>query len=167
MSYSQVVSRGAGPTYSATPGTHPLIPENVSASIIKATIQKSAVRQLFKTRNMTTAQQRMPVLATKPVGYFVTGDTGLKQTTSLSWSNKFLDAEELAVIVPIPEKLLDDVQYDLWGEIKPELGRGARRGPGRGCPVRLQQAGVVAREHRGRSDCCRQHGDPDGPVRDP
>jgi HK97 family phage major capsid protein len=121
MSYSQVVSRGAGPTYSATPGTHPLIPENVSASIIKATIQKSAVRQLFKTRNMTTAQQRMPVLATKPVGYFVTGDTGLKQTTSLSWSNKFLDAEELAVIVPIPEKLLDDVQYDLWGEIKPEL----------------------------------------------
>ena len=121
MSYTQVISRGSAPTYSSTPGTHPLIPESVSAGILKATIQKSAVRQLFKTRNMTTAQQRMPVLATKPIGYFVTGDTGLKQTTSLSWSNKFLDAEELAVIVPIPEKLLDDVGYDLWGEIKPEL----------------------------------------------
>lgn len=121
MAYTQVVTRGTGPTYSSTPGTHPLIPEQVSQTIIKATIQKSAVRQLMKTRTMSTAQQRMPVLATKPQAYFVTGDTGLKQTTSMSWSNKFLDAEELAVIVPIPEKLLDDVSYDLWGEIKPEL----------------------------------------------
>jgi len=121
MSYTQVVTRGTGPTYSSTPGTHPLIPEQVSQTIIKASIQKSAVRQLLKTRTMSTAQQRMPVLATKPQAYFVTGDTGLKQTTSMSWTNKFLDAEELAVIVPIPEKLLDDVGYDLWGEIKPEL----------------------------------------------
>jgi HK97 family phage major capsid protein len=63
----------------------------------------------------------MAVLATKPTAYFVTGDTGLKQTTSISWANKFLDAEELAVIIPIPEKLLDDTDYDIWGEIKPEI----------------------------------------------
>jgi HK97 family phage major capsid protein len=70
---------------------------------------------------MSTAQQRMPILATKPQAFFVTGDTGKKQTTSISWTNKFLDAEELAVIVAIPEKLLDDVDYDIWGEIKPEI----------------------------------------------
>lgn len=121
MSYSNALTRGAGPTYSATPGTHPLIPEDVSRQIIKATTQKSATLSMFKHRTMTTAEQRMPVLATKPTAYFVTGDTGLKQTTSISWANKFLDAEELAVIVPVPEKLLDDTTYDIWGEIRPEI----------------------------------------------
>jgi HK97 family phage major capsid protein len=121
MSYGAVQTRGSGPTYSSTPGTHPLIPEDVSREIIKATTAESAVLSMFKHRTMSTAQQRMPVLASKPTAYFVNGDTGLKQTTSISWANKFLDAEELAVIVAIPEKLLDDTDYDLWGEIKPEI----------------------------------------------
>jgi HK97 family phage major capsid protein len=121
MSYSGVMTRGTGPTYSSTPGTHPLIPEDVSREIIKAATQKSAVLSMFKHRNMSTAQQRMPVLASKPQAFFVTGDTGLKQTTSMTWTNKFLDAEELAVIIPVPEKLLDDMSYDLWAEVKPEI----------------------------------------------
>ena len=121
MSYGAAMTRGSGPTYSATPGTHPLIPEDVSRDIVKATTQQSAILSMFKHRTMTTAQQRMPVLATKPTAYFVTGDTGLKQTTSISWANRFLDAEELAVIIPVPEKLLDDTDYDIWGEIRPEI----------------------------------------------
>ncbi len=121
MSYSNVVTRGSGPTYSATPGSHPLIPEDVSREIVKNATQKSAVLSMFRTKRMSTAQQRMPVLSTKPQAYFVTGDTGLKQTTSMAWSNKFLDAEELGVIIPIPEKLIDDVDYDIWGEIRPEI----------------------------------------------
>jgi HK97 family phage major capsid protein len=121
MSYSGVMTRGTGPTYSSTPGTHPLTPEDVSREIIKAATQKSAVLSMFKHRNMSTAQQRMPVLASKPQAFFVTGDTGLKQTTSMTWTNKFLDAEELAVIIPVPEKLLDDMSYDLWAEVKPEI----------------------------------------------
>lgn len=121
MSYGAAVTRGAGPTYSGTPGTHPLIPEDVSREIIKSTTAQSAVLSMFKHRTMSTAQQRMPVLASKPTAYFVNGDTGLKQTTSISWANKFLDAEELATIVAIPEKLLDDTDYDIWAEIKPEI----------------------------------------------
>ena len=122
MPYNSVVARGSGPTYSSTPGTHPLIPEDVQREIIKGATNKSAALQMFKKRNMGTAQQRMPVLSTKPTAYWVTGgDTGLKQTTSLSWENLFLNAEEIAVNVPIPINVLEDTSYKLWDEIKPEI----------------------------------------------
>lgn len=121
MTYGSVVDRGSGPTYSATPGTHPLIREDVSTEIIKNATQKSVSLSMLRHRNMGKAQTRLPVLATKATAYFVSGDVGLKQTTKLTWDNKFLDAEEVAVIVPIPEKLLDDVDYNIWAEVKPEL----------------------------------------------
>src|SRR5262245_49733779 len=68
---------------------------------------------------MSRQQTRLPVVSALPTAYFVTGDMGLKQTTDVNWTSKYLDAEELAVIVPIPEKVLDDVDYDLWAEIRP------------------------------------------------
>jgi len=70
---------------------------------------------------MARAQRRMPVLSSLPVAYFVNGDTGTKQTTNVEWVNKYIDAEELAVIVPIPEAVLDDADYDIWGQLKPEI----------------------------------------------
>lgn len=121
MVYNSVVTRGSGPSYSATPGTHPLIPEDVSREIVQTAPEKSVVIEMFPHVTMSRAEQRMPVLSSVPVAYFVNGDTGLKQTTAMTWANKFLDAEEIATIVPIPEKLLDDTDYDIWGEIKPRI----------------------------------------------
>jgi HK97 family phage major capsid protein len=98
-----------------------LIPEDAAREIIKGATVKSAAMSLFKHRTMSRAQQRLPVLALKPTAYFVSGRTGLKQTSEVNWTNKYLDAEEIAVIVPVPESLIADVDYDLWGEIKPEI----------------------------------------------
>jgi HK97 family phage major capsid protein len=76
---------------------------------------------------MSRAQTRMPVLSSLVTAHFITGselvdrDTGLKQTTEAAWGNKYLNAEEIAAIVPIPENVLDDVDYDLWAEIKPNI----------------------------------------------
>jgi HK97 family phage major capsid protein len=99
-----------------------LIPEEVSSEITKAVAATNPIMQLArKLQNMSTGQTRMPVMSALALAYFVNGSTGLKQTTEVNWANKYIDAEEIAVIVPIPESVLDDSSYDIWGEVKPSL----------------------------------------------
>lgn len=100
-------------------GATALIPEVVAKEIIKGVTSKSAALQLFRHRTMSTQQTRLPVLSVLPSAYFVTGRTGLRQTTTVDWTNKYLDAEELATIIPIPKTLLADIKYDVWDEVKP------------------------------------------------
>jgi HK97 family phage major capsid protein len=103
-------------------GAEALIPEDASKEIIQGIPQYSAVMQLAtKAPNMSRKQRRVPVLSSLPTAYFVDGDTGLKQTTQQMWANKYFNAEELAVIIPIPEAVLDDADYDIWGEVKPRI----------------------------------------------
>lgn len=99
-----------------------LIPEEVSREIIQAVPEQSAVmRMARRLPNMTRSQLRLPVLSGLITASFVTGDTGLKQTSEVAWQNKYINAAELAVIVPIPEAVLDDADYDVWGEVRPRI----------------------------------------------
>jgi len=99
-----------------------LIPEAVSREIIQSVPETSAVMRFARRLpNMTSAQLRMPVLSGLITAGFVDGDTGLKPTSNISWENKFINAAELACIVPIPEKVLDDTAYDVWGEVRPRI----------------------------------------------
>lgn len=103
-------------------GAEALIPEEASREIIQGIPKYSAVMQLAtKAPNMSRKQRRVPVLSTLPTAYFVDGDTGLKQTSKQAWANKYFNAEELAVIIPIPEAVLDDADYDIWSEVKPRI----------------------------------------------
>jgi HK97 family phage major capsid protein len=86
----------------------PLIPQEVSNEIIKSVAETGTLLRLARRLpNMSAAQKRMPVMSALATAYFVNGETGLKQTSEVNWSNKYIDAEELAVIVPIPEAVLD------------------------------------------------------------
>lgn len=103
-------------------GAESLIPTQESNEIIQGVVTQSAVLSRGrKLANMTSRQFKMPVLDALPVAYFVNGDTGQKQTTKQAWDKKFITAEEIAVIVPIPESVLDDSDYDIWGEVKPRV----------------------------------------------
>lgn len=62
--------------------------------------------------NMTSQTAKMDVMNALPIAYWVSGDTGLRQTTNVSWTGKTLTAEELAVIVPIPSHVIDDSKKD-------------------------------------------------------
>lgn len=113
------------PTYDSMinrTGASDLIPVQVSREIIQEVPTQSVFLRLAnRMPNMTSKQTKMPVMATAPTAYFVNGDTGLKQTTNMTWDNVFITAEELAVIVPIPEAVLDDADYDIWGEVRPRI----------------------------------------------
>jgi HK97 family phage major capsid protein len=101
-----------------------LIPEEVSNALLEEIAGTNPVMALARRLpNMSRAQLRMPVVSALATAYFVQGDTGLKQTTQMAWENRFIDAAEVAAIVPIPESVLADADYDIWGQIQPELIR--------------------------------------------
>lgn len=99
----------------------PLVPTPVSAQIIQELPAASAVLARAQTVPMSAKTNRQPVLSVLPTAYFVTGDTGLKQTSSQDWANLELVAEELAVIVPIPEAYLSDAQIPVWDQVRPRI----------------------------------------------
>ncbi len=99
-----------------------LIPMEYSREIIQNIPQRSKLLPLMRRLpNMSSKQRTLPVLSALPSAYFLNGDTDTKKTTKAEWDKLVLTAEELAVIVPIPEAVLDDASYDIWGEIKPQI----------------------------------------------
>ncbi|HVL24741.1 MAG TPA: phage major capsid protein [Thermomicrobiales bacterium] len=96
-----------------------MIREQVSDVMLNGLQTESAVLNLFTRINVPTNQTRFPVLSALPNAYWVNGDTGLKQTTEAAWANKYINIEELAAIVPIPDSVLADASFDIWGSIRP------------------------------------------------
>jgi HK97 family phage major capsid protein len=98
----------------------PLIPEEVSTIMLGKATEQSAVLSQFRRIPVGGNQVRFPILSALPMAYFVSGDTGLKQTTEVGWTNKYLNIEEIATILPIPDNVIDDVQgRNVWDEAMP------------------------------------------------
>lgn len=98
-----------------------LIPEEVSKEMLGKATETSAALSLFRRVPVGRAQVRFPVLSALPTAYFVSGDTGLKQTTEINWTNKYLNIEEIAAIMPVPDNVLADVDANVWDEAMPLL----------------------------------------------
>lgn len=111
MPYNNVIARGDTNEF----------PDDLSTEIVQNAAESSVAMQRFRRANVSKRQNRFPVLAALPTAYWVNGDTGLKQTTQMAWANKTLNIEELATIVPVPENVVDDADFDVWGEVRPRL----------------------------------------------
>lgn len=101
-----------------------LIEEQVVREIFEDAQKESKALSLFKRLpNMSSDKTKLRVSDALPLAYFVDEKTnnGRKNLTTSAWKNVFITAEELAVIVPIKENLLNDVDVDLWAEIRPQL----------------------------------------------
>ncbi|MCL4735386.1 MAG: phage major capsid protein [Candidatus Omnitrophica bacterium] len=105
-----------------------LIPDEVEKEIFQAIPESSFVMRLGRRlRDMATHEKDLRVLDGLVTAYFVgattaaSGDKAKIQTSDVSWANKTIRAAKIGVIVPIPVDVLEDQEYDLWGEIKPQL----------------------------------------------
>ena len=98
-----------------------LIPTEHSTQIIQDAPKTSVSLTRMRQIRMSTRTRTQPVLDSKPIAYWVGGDTGLKQTTKMKWSGLSITAEELAAIVPIPEAVIADSGIPLWEEVTPRL----------------------------------------------
>ena len=101
-----------------------LIETQVANEIFEGTIRQSKALSMFRRLpNMTSDKTKLRVLDSLPLAYFVdeTNNNGRKNITKMAWDKKFINAAELAVIVPIKENLLNDTSIDVWAAIRPRI----------------------------------------------
>ena len=109
MPYNSLVSRT---------DTAALVPEEVSSAMLTNLSAESAVLSLGTRIPLSRNQTRFPVLSALPNAYFVSGDTGLKQTTEAAWADKNMYVEEIAAAM---EAALEDRRGEL-ADLEDEIG---------------------------------------------
>src|SRR3954469_17348719 len=87
-----------------------LIQEAYADDFLAHATKTSAVLSAFPKKNLGTKTTNLPVLATKPHAAWVaessTSPEGAKPTRKITWGNKTLTVEELAVIIAIHENVV-------------------------------------------------------------
>jgi hypothetical protein len=118
-----ILDRSSGnPNYSGDA----LVPVQYYPEIFKVLPDASVAARMFTTVPMANLQTRVPVLSQLPFAYFVNGEAssannnyGQKSTTVAGFQSEYLNAQEIAVIQPIPDALVADSQFDIWGTLLP------------------------------------------------
>ncbi len=117
-----------------------LIGSQKASDILDVAEAQSVVLNTFPTVQMSKKTYTQPMVASLPDAFFVTegpsgvgpsgypaGDprasvaAGTKPTTAMTWTDKSMTAEEIAVIVPIHENVLADSDIDIFAAIRPKI----------------------------------------------
>lgn len=101
-----------------------LIETQVANEIFEGVVRESKALSMFRRLpNMTSDKTKLRVLDSLPIAYFVDESTnnGRKNLTKMAWDKKYINAAELAVIVPIKENVLNDASIDIWSEVRPRI----------------------------------------------
>lgn len=93
-----------------------LIAEEYANTLLSSAAASSTALSAFPTVSMGTKTTHMPVLATLPEADWVS-ETEAKPTSQVTWENKTLVAEEIAVILPVHENVLDDASVSILDEL--------------------------------------------------
>jgi HK97 family phage major capsid protein len=98
-----------------------LIQDAYAPDFLQFATAASVVLRAFPRKNLGTKTTKLPVLTTKPHASWVeessSDPTGVKPTAKATWGNKTLVVEELAVIVPVHENVVDDATADVLLEL--------------------------------------------------
>jgi HK97 family phage major capsid protein len=101
-----------------------VIPPEFSTTILQEAVRASAALQLCQTVPMGTGVSQMPVPKTLPTASWVTASgTGRKPYTDVGLKPATLTAEEVAAVIAIPDKMIEDTSINLWGYCRPLLSQ--------------------------------------------
>lgn len=126
-----------------------LIPLEFARQIIQEATVQSAGLTLGNVQRMSSKQQQIPVLSALPTAAFV-GANNIKPATEVSWTAPLITAEEVAAVIPVPNAMIEDSAFPLWGEIRPLLGQAiavavdAALFTGTGAPASFPAGGLLA-----------------------
>lgn len=99
----------------------------LASELVNQLPQASAALRNLTVIPMGTFTERIPVLSALPTATFLTADQEVKPKSATAWKNVWLQAEEIAVIVPISENVIADSSIDVvsrtTGLIVQEFGR--------------------------------------------
>lgn len=98
-----------------------LIQEAYADTLLNNAKEASTVLSAFQTVSMGTKTTHLPVLATLPAAGWVsesaTASEGVKPQSEVTWADRTLVAEEIAVIIPIHEHVIDDATVAILSEV--------------------------------------------------
>jgi HK97 family phage major capsid protein len=103
-----------------------LIVEQRSPQIIQMATQQSVAMATFRKVPVSTKTLRMQLVNSFPSAKWLLpggvgdadADIASKPVTKMTWTTQDLTVEEAAVIVVIPENVLDDAEIDMWAEVE-------------------------------------------------
>lgn len=103
-----------------------LIVEQRSNEILARARETSVCMATFRSVPVSSRTLKMAMVDSFPSAQWLLAGTApdddvdivKKPTTDMTWTSKDLTAEEAAVIVVIPENVIDDVEINLWAEVE-------------------------------------------------
>lgn len=105
-----------------------IMPVQVWKDIVADASESSVVMKNARHVTMTAKRGRQTLLASLPDAYWLTSgsvddtDANLKPVGEVpTWTEQYIEAEELAVIVPIPDSIVADADIDIWATIRPMI----------------------------------------------
>ncbi|RJO79315.1 phage major capsid protein [Nocardia panacis] len=117
-----------------------LMPPQAITEILQAAPKASALLTMANKVQMSAGTARQSVLGSAPDAYWVRSEpksdskSGMKETDLQAWEDIVITAEELAVVVPIPDNVVADARIDLWSQVAPRVAEAIGR--------KLDQAGI-------------------------
>ena len=103
-------------------------PKPSRPALISGTVRQSAALSCFTTVPTGTKDSVVPVLSRDIEAGWLRSDTGLKRVDAPKWGDEHLVAEELAVLVPIPNAVIADQTFNITAAMQPLFIRAMARG---------------------------------------
>lgn len=95
-----------------------LFTEGMRLEIInQLTTKESVALQTIPTVQMSNKKDKVPVVSTLPTAGFLAAEGTAKPEDEVTWEGKYLQAEEIAVIIPIDDTVIADAQIDVASQV--------------------------------------------------